>query len=180
MQFHAFEVKKEYRLQLPKNYCFHLSVISASSELKKNGGNAVLYATVDGKMFSLGTISTSQNSLITTALQISTDLIFSANQEVSFQVHGGKSLNCIGYVQALGNEEEDFLGSDSSDENGSLEEEEDDFQLPIETALRHSGKKGGKHPRVEEVKAESEGSENVKKKMEEDLTQVTDEMEGSE
>lgn len=184
MQFHAFEVSKEYRLQLPENYCFHLSIISASPELKKKGGHVVLYVTVDGKTFSLGTISTSQKSSISTPLQIPTDLIFTANQEVSFEARGGVPVNCIGYVQCLENGEgDDFLPHTMSDEEDSLELEEsddsdeDDFQLPIEIAMAKRGKKGGKHPRVEEI-IEDEEPEGCKKKVDVDPTQVDNEVKG--
>lgn len=180
MQFHAFEVKKEYRLQLPENHCFHLSVISASSGLKENGGRVTLYATVDGKTFALGTISTTEYPPCASGLQIATDLIFTAIQEVSFHVQGGKSVNCIGYVQSLGKEddEESIVEDVSSDNGDSLEESEeegdDDFQLPIDSAMGNAKMKPGKHPRTEEVtkEAEEKGSPSTKKKLVADPTQL--------
>lgn len=183
MQFHAFEVKKEFRLQLPENHCFHLSVISASSDLKEKGGQVTLYATVDGKTFALGTISTTEYPSGVSGLQIATDLIFTAVQEVSFHVQGGKSVNCIGYVQSLGedDEEESIVEDVPSDDVDSLEEGEeseedgeDDFQLPIDSAMKNATVKAGKHPRIDEVtkEAKEKGSPNAKKKLIVDPTQL--------
>eukprot|EP00796_Vickermania_ingenoplastis_P010151 gene10151-7108_t len=150
-EFHAFVVHpgKEERLSIPASHGFHLSVISLPHG---KSGRTTLYVTVDGKPYALGTIDTAAQGK---PLQISTDLVFNAEQHVTFHAKGSAPVHCIGYVQSL--EESDSFPGDG----------EEDFDLPIEAAQG----KVGKRPRVEEAES-SDDEEDADSEMSDDYEEV--------
>ncbi|CAD2222054.1 Nucleoplasmin-like domain containing protein, putative [Angomonas deanei] len=125
-QFHAFEVLpgKTHKLTIPDGFGFHLSVISLP---QKSNGQTTLYVFVGGKSYALATVDSARN-----ILQVSTDLIFNSEQDVSFSAKGSSAVHCVGYIQDLDDDDEGFPLGDEEDLSEDGEEQNANTRLPIE------------------------------------------------
>ncbi|CCD15101.1 unnamed protein product [Trypanosoma congolense IL3000] len=151
--FHAFELQpgRDYNLQLKPQYCFHLSTVSLPHGGK---GRGTVYATVDGKSFSLATLDASGQ-----VLHASLDLVFGKDQKVVFRVKGNAVIHCCGFQQ----EDDDASVSDMDDiSSDGMDEELEDAEVPVKQMARNPAAKssGAYDPTMEDEETANDDDED--------------------
>ena len=115
--FHALHVAagQETKLTIAEELGFHLSVLAAPHGAS---GKGVVYATVDGKAYAIGTVDTATKNF-----QVPVDLVFSGKQSVSFSVKGNVAVHLSGYTQEM-EPANPFGSEDGSDDEDISDDEE--------------------------------------------------------